>query len=62
MGADLILELLPLLISGITNGIAAIHKIEEAWSATTERTPEQEAAFDKYLAALKASPYWQQQD
>jgi hypothetical protein len=61
MGTDLILELLPVLVSLIVNGVATVAKIEQALKQSGELTPEQEKALDDHLAALKASPAWQQQ-
>ena len=61
MGAGLILELLPVLISLITNGVATVAKIEAALKQSGEMTPEQEKELDDRIAALKASPAWQQQ-
>ena len=61
MGTDLILELLPVLVSLITNGVATVAKIQEVLKQSGELTPEQEKELDAHIAALKASPAWQQQ-
>jgi hypothetical protein len=61
MGTDLILELLPVLVSLITNGVATVSKIESALKQSGEMTPEQEKELDDHIAALRASPAWQQQ-
>ena len=40
-------------ITGFISGLQAIFKRDKTW------TPEQEAAFDASVEALRSDPYWQ---
>lgn len=61
MSSTLLIQLLPILISAVTNGAAAVQSIIDHLHQSTELTPEQEQALKDAETALEQASWWQQQ-
>lgn len=58
MNTDLIIKLLPLLISGVTQTVQYIHDLQKDLKQSGEMTPAQEKELDDRIAGLKDLPHW----
>ena len=58
MNLDLLLKLLPILMSVTTELYQLIAKITEVLKQDAELTPEQEAAFDAHIKELESKSWW----